>query len=1252
MENCIVNGNINNDLLSQSYSQSIERITGTKDDIFDFQIPKELLEVRKKTWSNLFNKYSKEIADDIELNVDTLEPQEEEEEKQGTGEEKEISEEEYSCGRRIHRTPMRIPATLVQYWINTGNPPYKMLLNESKVSESGSSLSEKETTLLASLVPNATNMRNVTDEQKHRNDSSCSSVDTAAYIRSNTYITKKADTMAIIEGAKCIQSKSLKKTISVIKDADVTSNNKIKHIGTARIDRKIQNNDNNVNASILNIELHSPMECMTEIYDQADTSALMSADTVLFDMRSQNLSHEETNKIDELNVNQRSLNIHTIDNIASTFQEFDKASKRLIGNNKNNDDANQDQRLEKNTLHKKQMKYQSNITRKIIAKDTSLAAFRCKKLYTGRDSPVDLILTEIHDTNRLSRAKQSLHPALDSDSMINKETFVLHKNKDKLSNRNNIGSKNVKRKREKERASIFNKISTDKHTNNGKIQDFNIDNSYKSLSDSQHDSHHRQYDISFQNDSNIFVQNVKCKPNFTSINLQPVVLLERIKPFYKEYEFKSDENIHITDKTSIYDDKRLNKCRKLYYKFENLKLETIDDESTTLICQRNVAELRHVSSCLSDCSFDLKLNVEDDSVLNARKKDGKISKISLKDSEMSQNRKSCIEEFPRTQLLNKHINSTIESQILNKNKIIEQNVLLNKSKTYSPLYGRNNTDNVKLREIKIMLERLPLLVKQCANSEAKIQDLNKNDIIWQKEISNKTYSNSYVTNKKDNVKLREIRIVLERLPANVYLKEDSNVTNINIFHNKKKISQNINLSTNCKRELRIKKFSKIDATCEIGTPVRTTDHEVDNYSSKMNTKSKENNVKICSTLDTILNRNESFDKVESDFAFRHKTFQHKDNGKISQDDHSKCRILTFTSSDEDDFVESLHPKKRLKVKSTNDKMLETNIAGKSYSLYNQTNSVTSNKNKHRCSENLNRVIHSSEKTVRKNIGLINEEKKHGEIFEIKSFDSMQPTTASIQMCKNERFIFSSANGNSISDNSSECRRKTSFFDHDTSNNGTIRCSNRMIKKNGKEQIKDKIHVTFFQTKTFYTNSSDSEESNSYTSSSCKMLKNFTTSNKLQYRNCANSKEILDNSIVKKYSKGYLGSLNSSLEKYDRMHNERLNSKSIEKKVKVNKRIANNKESDNDINLKIDNTRKDTSSSFLTNDVQDASVQEKIFLNTNLERTNFDRISKNTEISHELKNLGAIQQDDVTSTVKLLMFQTKSYYDSSDSSEIL
>lgn len=43
------------------YCRFAYRITGTKDHIFNFQIPKKLLKVRQKAWINFFGKYSEEV---------------------------------------------------------------------------------------------------------------------------------------------------------------------------------------------------------------------------------------------------------------------------------------------------------------------------------------------------------------------------------------------------------------------------------------------------------------------------------------------------------------------------------------------------------------------------------------------------------------------------------------------------------------------------------------------------------------------------------------------------------------------------------------------------------------------------------------------------------------------------------------------------------------------------------------------------------------------------------------------------------------------------------------------------------------------------------------------------------------------------------------------------------------------------------------------------------------------------------------
>ncbi|XP_077267043.1 uncharacterized protein LOC143900017 isoform X2 [Temnothorax americanus] len=996
------------------------------------------------------------MSDDIELNVDTLEPEEEEEEE----EEKAISEDKYSCGQRI---PMRKPATLVQYWINTGNLPYKVLLDENELSESGSSLSEKETTsLLGSPVTNAVNAVNsvnTINAGDKRKDSSCSSVDTAAYILSNANVTKKADTIAIIEGAKCIEAKSLKEVS--IKDVGASSDDKIECMETTRINCVIHDDDSNVDVDVddadsnvdvdvdvddadsnvdvdvevddadSNVDVDVEVEVddvdvdvdvdadvdadadvddvdvemdvdvdvdvsdtelypmsrtkstATEICDGAVASTLVSANAIQSNIYSQS---EETDKIYESTTSQRNLDVHTIDDIALIFRQFDKTSKRLVKNDKSNDVSGQDRMLEMDAFHERQVSETSDVAREIIAKDTSLTAFHRKKLYTGRDSPVDLILTETHGTSRLSRTKQSLHPALDPDGTIKrKNTVLVHKGKNKrsLSVKRSLGSK--KRKEGRELSCTSNKTITDisnKYTNDNRIQDSNIDSSSKSLfSAFQNNLDRRRDDKSFRecDDTNVSINNEKRKQNLPSLNLKPIVLLERIKPFKRrKLKFgKYLKNTHIAQKKNVHNDGRLKKFKRLdSCEIENLEVETIDnDESTILICQCNINASQHAPS-LSDCSLNLKLNIEDDfSASNVERKGGELS--SLRDTDASQNKElRIVEELPRS-LTRDCTNTAMESQVSNKNNAI---CVRNKSKTYSYLYGKDKMDNdVKLREIKVLLERLPLSAKNCTSTTMKMQALNKNDAIWQKEISNKSkahFSNPYGANKKDNGKLREIKVVLEQLPANICLKEISNVTNTNSFPSEKKISRNTSLQTNRKRESQIRKSSKILARengAAIG-PVRN------NYSLRMNAKSNENNDKIGDIFDIVAESgNQVFDrsKTESDSTFQQETFRHKNRSEANRDKYS---ILSFTS-DEDDFVRSIqYPRKRSKVSIDDDILDKPNIAEKIFC--DQTKLIISDKNNDRSSRNLSTVICSSEETLQRDIG---------SIVEIKSFDGTRTT---------------------------------------------------------------------------------------------------------------------------------------------------------------------------------------------------------------------------------------------------------------------
>ncbi|XP_072744389.1 uncharacterized protein [Anoplolepis gracilipes] len=1152
MENYVKN--VNNDFLSQSYSQSIERITGTKDHIFNFQIPKKLLKIREKAWVNLFGKYSEEMSDDIELNVDTLEPDEDEIEK-------EICKEEYSCEHLV-RIPMRKPATMVQYWINTGNQPYKALIDENESSEIGASLSEKEITL--SLYSSVSNIINQDIEL-------CS--------MSKEYVASKTR-------------------------------------------------------------------------EQPTTNIVTtSGNTMQLNMHSQSCEH-----IDKMNVpstSRKGLDIQSRDN---TVRQFDETSKRLTEDGDNNGASNQDKMLEKDLDTSNEEGGSENITQEIITRDTSLTAFYRKKLYTGRNSPVDLTQTERHSISRLSGAKQNLHPALDSDCTIKKETLLVHKGKSKNSSsfeKTNLGLKKMKRKKRRKRYSISDKNITDTSDelpNTNKIQNYIIDSSIKISSDQNFSNSDKQDDIllSEHNNANIFVRKERCKEDLVSFNINPVVLLERIAPSFKQHEFKSSKN-NLTRESNVHN-RHLYKSSKLYTcEVENVELETIDsDNSTILVCQCKInAQHSGSFSKESDCSLNLRLNIEDDfSASNTEEKDNRLS--NLINTDVSQNKEPYTttlgELSPSLSPVNENCknvrsrevkiiverlpSSAMESQMLNKNDTVrKKNILSKKSKTLSSnSYRANKIGNVTSREIKVILERLPASVnKNSTNRIMKTELSNKSDVAvdsQQQEILSKFKTHSFNTcgiNKTDNVKLREIKIALERLPSHICF------NNTNIFADKNIISENTNLLNN-KRKRRFEKMSKI-STCENAEAcIGTVDKVDNNYSFRTRTKSKKNNDPNIIDISDIVAEHQMFDKIESEFPV-----QYKNDNKVSQDNCTKYSVLTFTSSDEDDFVRMIqHPKKRSKLD-------ETNITEKN--LCNETKFVATNKEKYYYNRNLKTVIFSSKepKTKRETFESI-KEKKGSSGMEIKSFDNK---TTSLKMRENEKLLFSpNENDNDSvakSRNLDKRKKRASFLNYNRSiNNNNERCSNAIVKRNGLDR-KDVMHGIVFQTKTFYSDSSDSEENNSYIAPIRKAYKNSFIHHKLQYHNHANLEEFFNDSITNKCNSKHSNSLNSSFEKHDvanRMHNIKIGVGSTSKEAKINKSLLDNEEFRNDINSRLNNTRKNTSSSI------------------SLGKNNFSSLSKNKQISKsdKSKNLTAIQQGDVNST-KLLMFQTKTYYDS-DSNESL
>ncbi|XP_058804195.1 putative uncharacterized protein DDB_G0282133 isoform X2 [Phymastichus coffea] len=140
--------------------------------------------------------YLKNTISEAELNIDTLQ----------------LNEPMNLTEVTEQRLPMRKPLSMVQYWVDTGNLLHINCTNGPIYSDSGSSILEDGSCEpdqyidIQSFATDLSGEEYITETLSNKNvkivTSSNSSVDTAAYILANNNITKKAETIAIVEGSK------------------------------------------------------------------------------------------------------------------------------------------------------------------------------------------------------------------------------------------------------------------------------------------------------------------------------------------------------------------------------------------------------------------------------------------------------------------------------------------------------------------------------------------------------------------------------------------------------------------------------------------------------------------------------------------------------------------------------------------------------------------------------------------------------------------------------------------------------------------------------------------------------------------------------------------------------------------------------------------------------------------------------------------------------------------------------------------
>ncbi|KAK0178837.1 hypothetical protein PV327_007685 [Microctonus hyperodae] len=352
-----------------------------------FKLPKTILNERENAWEDLFEKYSN-IQNDDEFEIKDLNSVSE----NNDNNDNKNNEEKIFISKL--RTPMRKHPALVQYWVETGNSPYQ-LIDENR-SETGSSLNEDDDMECRTSVES----QHSNVENEGANSASLfSSVDTAAYILSNTNVTKKSDAIAIIEGAKK-STTSPDPTVNIITNKKLSMNSSENRIVEGKISdtcektNKLNNKkfDMNEEAELIQKKLILPDGSISN-----DRHSLLLVQTFI----KKRLSQKNFNNT-PISRNTHNNSVKIID-ILPTLANLDK----ILNTNKKLDKQGDVTLGDENSLFDDVSK---------ISNQTKLSR---KKLYTDRDSPVDILLSTVRN-GRKSSMKKNLHPALLPTPIIKK----------------------------------------------------------------------------------------------------------------------------------------------------------------------------------------------------------------------------------------------------------------------------------------------------------------------------------------------------------------------------------------------------------------------------------------------------------------------------------------------------------------------------------------------------------------------------------------------------------------------------------------------------------------------------------------------------------------------------------------------------------------------------------------------------------------------------------------------------------------
>lgn len=301
---------------------------------------------------------------------------EEEEEQEGDDEEDDEEDEDGDEAEEYfekNRAPLRKSPSLIQYWIDTGRPP--ILMTEDL----------DEANILNEDVQASKLIHSMEVEPKRRSNSLLSSVDTAAYILSNTNVTAKAETIAIVEGAKSLDlnNTNVNATVPSCLDNEIINCD-------IRDKSPVKNNQgpNKINLSPTientNLDKINPSSLDGNNLNVTDNNKTLitKSQLILKSGESENKVINDGNDVDKSEIDATAQCSPKIADVLPVHDDPTKAKVIESSNiSKEHDDLN--------SLKSLKLTWNNTTATKNVHNRKSLR----KKLYTQRNSPVNVLLT-------------------------------------------------------------------------------------------------------------------------------------------------------------------------------------------------------------------------------------------------------------------------------------------------------------------------------------------------------------------------------------------------------------------------------------------------------------------------------------------------------------------------------------------------------------------------------------------------------------------------------------------------------------------------------------------------------------------------------------------------------------------------------------------------------------------------------------------------------------------------------------------